>query len=238
MARPVYYAYTDALAQAQGLAQQVAALLRHAVAAQGSAVLAVSGGRSPVAFFEALAALDLPWEHVEVRLADERLLPPEHSDSNAGLVRRHLLQGKAAAAHWCGLVAEDAGPKLHTPEGRAACLQGALHAYRRPDVLILGMGEDGHTASLFADAPQLEEALSLTTPTLVLTSPQSAPYERIGMSLNAIAAATHVIMAIQGASKWQVLREALASGAPNPCFPVSCVVYHPQIYPQIYYTVS
>ena len=103
-----YFAYPDAAAQAQGLAQAVAALLRHHINSQDYAVLAVSGGRSPIAVFEALSQIELPWHKVTITLVDERWVPAHHADSNGALVRRHLLQHHAALAQWQPLVAENA----------------------------------------------------------------------------------------------------------------------------------
>ena len=97
---------------AQTLAADVAARLRQAIAARGRAVLHVSGGQSPVALFEALRGQALPWQLVEVSLADERVVPADHPDSNARLVRTHLLQGPASCARFLPLVP----PSLALPE--------------------------------------------------------------------------------------------------------------------------
>ena len=102
---------------AQALAVRVADALREAIAVRGQATLVVSGGRSPVSFFEALAQQDLPWAQVRVSLADERWVPVNHAGSNEGLVRRHLLQGPAAEAHFIGLY-QVAGNLIKTDEMR------------------------------------------------------------------------------------------------------------------------
>ena len=234
MTTPTYFAYPDAAAQAQGLAHTVAALLRHHINTQGRAVLAVSGGRSPVAFFEALSQVDLPWCQVMVTLVDERWLPGSHADSNGALVRRHLLQHHAAAAQWRPLVAEDAGEAFfRQPDNIAASVQVALNDYVQPDVVLLGMGDDGHTASLFPQAPQLAAALAADAPALLHTSPITAPHPRISLSLGAIAAAANVLLAIGGAGKRRVLRQALAAN--SAALPVGLVLNHPHVYPHIHY---
>src|SRR5690606_21465245 len=97
------HTHADARVLAEALAGQVAEALRTAVDERGRALLVVSGGRSPVAFFECLARQELPWARVQVSLADERWVPPTHADSNEALVRRHLLQGPAAQATMLGL---------------------------------------------------------------------------------------------------------------------------------------
>ncbi|RRX85024.1 6-phosphogluconolactonase, partial [Pseudomonas aeruginosa] len=93
----------SAAEQARGLAAEVAGRLRSALAEQGQALLVVSGGRSPVAFLEALSEEPLDWSRITVSLADERWVPESHADSNAGLVRRHLLRGEAVKARFIGL---------------------------------------------------------------------------------------------------------------------------------------
>lgn len=85
---------------AETLAQAVAQNLRDALAKQDRATLAVSGGKSPIAFFQALNQIELDWARVNITLVDERLVPTQHTDSNTGLVRQYLLQNKAQAAKW------------------------------------------------------------------------------------------------------------------------------------------
>lgn len=212
--------FDDAAAQAVALAQAVAQALRGAVARKGGAVLAVSGGRSPVAFFECLSREDADWARVTVTLADERLVPPQHDDSNGRLVCAHLLQNRAAAAAWLPLV--DGETDTACPE---TALAQAQARFRQPDVAVLGMGEDGHTASLFPQAPQLAGAVSPDAPPLVHTTPVTAPHERVGMSLNALLAADTVLLAIQGGAKYAVYRQAAAGR--TPALPVSLLLNHP-----------
>ena len=134
---------------AEGLALKVAKQLSDAIDARGTATLVVSGGRSPVAFFQHLAKQTLDWSNVVVTLADERWVPVEHADSNAGLLKRYLLQGPAAKAQFLSLYSATANLE------QAAEQADRLLAELPPiDVLILGMGDDGHTASLFPEQPE------------------------------------------------------------------------------------
>ena len=155
-ARPAEHTADGAETLARDLADITAARLRAAVSARGAASLVVSGGRTPAPMFRALRACELPWERVTVTLADERWVPADAADSNERMVRAELLQGAAAAARFVGLV--NAAP---TPEAGRAATDAALRAIPRPfDVVMLGMGNDGHTASLFPDAPALAAALA------------------------------------------------------------------------------
>ncbi|WNW13605.1 6-phosphogluconolactonase [Pseudomonas sp. DTU_2021_1001937_2_SI_NGA_ILE_001] len=197
--------FDDAVQLAEALAAHVAERLRQAIASQGRATLVVSGGRSPVAFFERLANQPLDWAQVVVTLADERWVPSEHPDSNAALVKRHLLQGPAAAARFVD---------LYNP---AASLEEAAEQTDRVlaelppiDVLVLGMGDDGHTASLFPASPNLREALNLgdARRCLPMLAP-SAPHQRLTMTRSLLASANHTIVSIAGPSKLDTLRTAL-----------------------------
>ena len=194
--------FTSPASAADALARQVAADLALAIRNRQHAVLAVSGGRSPVAFFEALSAEPLDWSRVTVTLVDERLVPDSHADSNAALVRKHLLQGNAADAVFLPLVvsAEDA----------QTVLAQASTKWQTPDVVILGMGDDGHTASLFPAAANLAQGLAPQNPdALIAIVPPAAPHTRISMTLAELLRSGKLYLAIAGNSKRRVLDEAL-----------------------------
>ncbi|WP_325918291.1 6-phosphogluconolactonase [Pseudomonas frederiksbergensis] len=191
---------------AQSLALSVAQQLRAAIEAKGAATLVVSGGRSPVAFFQHLAKEALDWSKVVVSLADERWVPVEHADSNAGLLKRYLLQGAAAKAQFLSLYSASANLE-------AAAEQADRRLAELPpiDVLILGMGDDGHTASLFPGSPNLAEALDQNGvrrcwPMLAPT----VPHQRLTMSRALLASATHKVLSISGQSKLTTLNAAVA----------------------------
>ena len=151
------HTFTEASALATGLAQDVAERLRGAIKAKGQATVVLSGGRSPVPFLEALSGQSLDWSKVVVSLADERWVPVEHADSNAGLLRRHLLKGEAAKARFVGLYRA-----ADTLDAAAEAADRALVDLPPIDVLVLGMGDDGHTASLFPASPQVRAGLQRT----------------------------------------------------------------------------
>lgn len=223
--------FADEAAMSQALAAQVVASLHAALQVRAQASLIVSGGRSPVPFFEALAVLALDWPRVTVSLADDRWLPPEHEDSNVRLVRAHLLQGAAAAARFVPLV-QDAP----TPEQGLAAAQQAFAGVPQPaDVIVLGMGEDGHTASLFPCAAETAQAMDTTLPApLAAVHPRSAPYARITLTLRALLAARQRILTIKGARKRAVLEAAAASGDVLR-YPVAALLRQPDAPLQLYY---
>ncbi|OLS59152.1 6-phosphogluconolactonase [Pseudomonas putida] len=188
------------------LATDVAGRLRTAIAGQGRATLVVSGGRSPVAFFQALAQEALDWSKVTVSLADERWVPVEHADSNEGLLRRHLLTGNAAKARFVGLYRSAA-----SLDAAAEAAEQALAELPPIDVLVLGMGDDGHTASLFPASPNLADGLSLLSKRrcLPMLAP-SVPHQRISLTRRLLATAGFTVLSVQGAGKLATLRAALA----------------------------
>ena len=222
----------NAAASAQALADAVAQNLRDTLATQPRATLAVSGGKSPIAFFQALSRQDLDWARVNITLVDERIVPINHADSNTGLVRQHLLQHRAAAAQWLPLIDDAASEgSLKNP---ADAITFALRHYVQPDVLVLGMGGDGHTASIFPQAPQFADAVRADYPQPLLhTSPITAPYERISMTLAAIEATPHVYLAISGADKRRVYDAA--TQAQSAQYPISYVLHSQKVNAHVFY---
>lgn len=191
---------------AQSLAENVAKALKLAVQTQGTASLVVSGGRSPIDFFEALSRLPLDWRKVQVSLADERWVTPDDAASNEGLLRRHLLQNEAASAQLIGLY--HAAETLE--EAARLAGEGLAHLKQPIDVLVLGMGDDGHTASLFPDSPLLADALHEDCSERCL--PMRAPVEpaqRITMTYPLLTSARLRCLAIQGTAKLVTLRQAI-----------------------------
>lgn len=223
--------YENAAASAQAQADFVTAALQAALDKKGSAVLAVSGGRSPIAFFEALSQKDLDWANIGIGLVDERIVPTTHPDSNTGLVREYLLKNKAAAATWIAMVEDGKSETELQPDAVTAY---ALKQYKQPDVLVLGMGGDGHTASLFPQAPQLQTGIDLNNGTPLLhTTPVTAPHERVSMTLRAIADTPDVLLAIGGAEKKAVFDKAAA--APDSNYPVSLILNHEGVNCHVFY---
>lgn len=214
--------HTSAEALADALALAVAAALRQAIAERGQATLVVSGGRSPIAFFDALAQQALPWQRVLVSLADERWVPVNHASSNEALVRRHLLRGPAAEARFLGLY-----QVANSLEQAAELADQALAELPPIDVLVLGMGDDGHTASLFPGSPNLDLALQADCPRRVLPmQAPNAPAQRLSLTLALLAGARLPLLAIQGPAKLATLRAALA-GDEVASMPIRALLHSP-----------
>lgn len=198
-----YFFNADALNQR--FADDVAALLRDAIAMRGVATLVVSGGRTPQGFFHALANKELPWQHVTITLADDRFVPLSHQASNERLVRESLLISHASAATFVSLYADVA-----TAELAVDTLNQRVAALPTFDVVILGMGEDGHTASLFPCSQELAQGLADDAPDVLATNPTSAPHQRISFSRRRLQDARQVFLHLVGHSKLEVLQQAAA----------------------------
>jgi 6-phosphogluconolactonase len=192
------------------LAIQIAAILNAGIAARGLASLVVSGGRSPVKFFGHLRAQAVEWNRVCVALGDERWVEPSDSNSNERLVRDVLLKDRAAAARFLGL--KNAAP---TPDLGAVSAWETFARVPRPfDAVMLGMGDDGHTASLFPRSPNLMKALNpeASAGCIGMWAP-TPPQPRLSLNLTALLDARRIVVLIEGDSKWQTLLAARGSGA-------------------------
>lgn len=213
-------AFPDAETLAHALATQVAERLRARCIRDGAAALAVSGGRTPARFLEVLSAAPLAWDKVTVTLVDERWVPESSPRSNAALVRRHLLQGAAAAAHFLPLYWG-----AETPEaGLAEISQAAARLPLPFACVVLGMGDDGHTASFFPAGEGLEAAVRPDTRDLIAVVRAPAAGEpRVTFTLPPLLAADQIFLHIEGPAKRAVLATALGEG-PIADMPIRAVL--------------
>lgn len=194
-------------AVAAALAAAVSVFLKGRLEQADRASLVVSGGSTPVPFFRALAEAELAWSRVDILLADERWVPETDPASNTALVRRHLLRSRAAEANYIPLKSA-AG----TPEQGLEPVQRALASLPLPiDVLVLGMGQDGHTASLFPDAPELPLAMDPETEQRVAAmTPASQPQRRVTLTLPVLRQARFLALHLRGRDKLDTLARACA----------------------------
>ena len=208
----------DADAAPAFIADRIERNLVAAIAARGGATLAVSGGKSPIDFFHALSSRQIAWDKVTVTLVDERWVPPTDPDSNERLVADHLLRDAAAAARFVGLKNERPDPSA----GQPLC-EAAIGALDRPfDVTVLGMGEDGHTASLFPGARELGAGLTTAALTLAVTPPDAA-HARMSLSLAALLDSRLILLPLTGPEKLRVYRDALGDG-PIEAMPIRAIL--------------
>ncbi|ASY61763.1 6-phosphogluconolactonase, eukaryotic type [Sinorhizobium sojae CCBAU 05684] len=194
---------------AEALAHAVGARLEAAVKSRGNASIAVSGGSTPKAFFQALSQRELDWAKVSVTLVDERFVPPESNRSNHGLVAANLLKNRAAEARFVPLYHDAA-----SAEEAAAKASAAVADLNSPfDVVVLGMGTDGHTASFFPGGTRLEEALDPATPRGVITMEADGAGEtRLTLTFSSLQDAGYLVLHIEGDAKKEVLARAEMPG--------------------------
>jgi len=212
--------FSSAQALQTQVASDIAAQLVRAIADRGEAALLVSGGHSPAGLFEQLRKQALDWSRVSIALVDERWVEPTEAGSNERMVREALLREGAAAARFFGL--KNPAP---SPELGAAAAWKALAPMPRPiDVTVLGMGDDGHTASLIPGSPNLKTALDLEVPGgyIGMYSP-TAPHARLSLNLSAILDSRRVLIFLLGEAKWRTYTAACAPG-PVEEMPVRAVL--------------
>ncbi|MEO0487670.1 MAG: 6-phosphogluconolactonase [Pseudomonadota bacterium] len=185
------------------LANRIAGDLKNCLFQHEHASFVVPGGTTPGPIFDSLCAAALDWDRVHVMLSDERWVPESSGRSNTRLIRERLLQDRAAAATYVPLYAD-----FPTPEEGMGVLEPALLKELPISVLLLGMGADMHTASIFPGADRLEEALAPDAPILVPMRAPGAPEPRVTLSARVLAGAmtTHVV--ITGAEKREALERA------------------------------
>lgn len=226
------HSFTDCQSLAVALAERVAERLREGIAERGSALLAVSGGSTPRHFFEHLSREVLDWSKVQVTLADERWVPETNERSNAGMVKALLLQHAASAAKLVPLYAD-----APTPEAGLATVRARMASLALPfDVVVLGMGNDGHTASFFPGGDRLPEALDTTTTVRVLPMrAEGAGEPRITFTLSALLDTRSLFMHIEGEAKRQMLADARLGLGEAANFPVRAVLTQQRVPVAVYW---
>jgi len=185
------------------LAAELGEILESAIEARRAAALVVSGGTSPAPMFRQLRERCLDWSKVTIVPSDERDVPLDHLDRNERMIREELLQGPAAGATLCSLIPP-----------------GSLPAHF--DATVLGMGDDGHTASLFPQSPDLPAALESTAPLARLRAPH-LENDRVSLTPRALLASTRIFLLMFGENKRRVYEQALRDG-PVSGYPVRVIL--------------
>ncbi len=214
------------------LVAHVSVQLRRGVEKKGEAVLAVSGGSTPQPIFTALAQQPLPWQDITITLVDERWVNPSDAASNELLVRDYLLCNWAEKANFVPLKTDhlqpvDAVPAVHT---RLAALPSPF------DVVMLGMGVDGHTASFFRHSEEYARAVALegNAHCCGITLPAGI-HARMTLTLPTILRAHQIVFHLTGEKKWQLLHDALSGKGDE--LPVSRVIHQTQTPVSVYHCV-
>ena len=213
------------------LTARIGNTLIDAINTRGCASLAVSGGTTPVPMFEALSRVDLAWDKVVISLVDERWVDVSAHDSNENLVRSHLLKNKAAAARFIGMKTA----ALTVDEGEKECAERLQSIPMPYDILVLGMGGDGHTASLFPGAEKLVSAVDMSSGCICMgIAPVTAPNERMTLTLPAILNSRDIILHISSEEKRKVYEKAMSEG-PLAEMPVRFVLQQARVPVTVYW---
>ncbi len=233
-----WYEYSTREAQGEALAEQVAAQLLSAIQQKGQASLAVPGGTTPHFFLRALAQQSLPWSDVTLTLTDERQVPMNHERSNARLIK-HCFLDEVPHVHFiplCNAHTENSKP-LSNANLQEECQ--LLNQHLPLQVCVLGMGTDGHTASLFPKAKQLESALDLNNkhPLSVIEAEQIEE-PRISMALASIINAQCIHVLIHGEKKREVWEQVIADDSVEALYdmPIRAVLKYAQHKLCVHYT--
>ena len=192
--------YKDHEQQANYLATTVAKQLGDALTTNNKAALAVPGGTTPAPFLNALSRQALDWQQVSITLGDERQVPAENERSNAKLLQDNFLHA----------VPDVRFQPLYTETEDLASISAALQTHCLPlDVCVVGMGTDGHFASLFPAAKNLVQGLDPTnTDVLIEVTADNIPEPRLSLTLAAILQSGHIHLLITGSEKKKVLEQA------------------------------
>lgn len=229
---PLLRRFPDHESLVTALCARVSGGLRAALAVRPVASLLVPGGRTPAAFLDHLSQASLDWSRVTVGLTDERWVPPADAASNERLLRTHLLRDAAAHARVLGLVND-----APDPAAGAALAWRRLGAIPRPlDAVVLGMGEDGHFASLFPDDPASLAGLDpAAAPACIAVHAPAAPAQRVSLNLAALLQSRELFLLVTGERKWALIEEALGA-APSRNLPVSALLLQRSVPLTVYWS--
>lgn len=200
--------FTELPALVETLAADIAAILARAVDARGGASFVVTGGATPAPLYRALAETQAPWSEVTITLSDERWVAPDDPASNEAMVRRELLSGLPGKARFV---------PLKTAHARAAeavsAVEAAIAEMPRPfDVCLLGLGADGHLASLFPGEPMRADVLVQA----VMAPNAAGAVERLSLSMGALRTSRRIVLLFTGAAKLAAYRAARDNLAETP----------------------
>jgi len=217
MSLPMIETFESREALYDAAAGLLVASLTTAVAENGKAGFAATGGTTPAPVYERMSSLAAPWDKVTVTLTDERFVPPSDPSSNEGLVRRHLLKGEAASARFAPLFFDGLG----SDDAARAAESGVAKALPF-GVVVLGVGGDGHFASLFPGSTALAEGLDPATERVVIAVPAGAPapdLPRLSLTYAALTQTSLIVLLVTGQAKRDLLQAPV-----DPALPVAALL--------------
>ncbi|MFA7555354.1 MAG: 6-phosphogluconolactonase [Spongiibacteraceae bacterium] len=227
--------FDDKKSMFAALLEECKTLLHKAINENGQATLLVSGGGTPKPLYQALSRLDIDWEKVTVALVDERWVDSDHPSSNEALIKNNFLQNKAVAASLIGMKTTD----VSAADGQQRCEQAYQQLNKPFDLTILGMGPDGHTASLFPLSKGLHSALDekninlCTAITATASEVTGVLTERMSLTLNGLLQSKQLHLLITGEDKLAVYKNALLK--PDAMLMPISAVLHQQKIPVVVY---
>jgi 6-phosphogluconolactonase len=187
--------------------RKIVKLLRDGIEENGRASLVVSGGRTPAELFNSLSKANLEWDKIDITLADERWVENADDASNEKMLRAKLLINNAANANFIPLKTQHSD----ATDAVLTCTANLQKIHTPFDVLILGMGEDGHTASLFPCSEQISQGLDLESGNVfIAVQPTTAPNQRMSLTLPALLNSNQIFLHLTGESKKDVLQTVLS----------------------------
>lgn len=202
----IVHAFSEQKALIEALSQSILTDLQKAIDEKGKASLLVSGGSTPKPLFEKLSKAVFVWDKVSIGLCDERWIDTSREESNEHFVKKYLLKDEVAKANFIGMYEED----IDIYAAQKVCsekMQKILYPF---DVLILGMGNDAHTASLFPENQKLEEAFDPKNKNFCIAiEPMTAPFLRMSLTLRAILSAKKIYIHFEGKEKIAVYKEVI-----------------------------
>lgn len=209
--RPQWHVQSDAAGMAAALSEHLQQLSREAIANHGSVRIGLAGGTTPMAAYADFATADMPWPQVRLALIDERCVPLSDAQSNERAIAAAFAAVHAQLGAWQGLYTDAANP--------ATAADDAVRAFGLPlDITVIGMGTDGHIASLFVESPDYEPAMDAATDRVVLPMRFDAAdgkTDRLSFTLPSLLQTRRVLFCISGVDKRDVLERSLDGRAPH-----------------------
>jgi 6-phosphogluconolactonase len=221
--------FETGVAMAEALASAIAEALLRTIAETGSAGLILSGGRTPERMFDELSRFRLPWNRVKITLADERLVPATDPESNERLLRDHLLAREAQAAVFIPLWQGEGDPV-------ESAIEAVCNMERPFAMVVLGLGEDGHIASLFLGIPDLARALDPAADlTAIFVPGQASRRPRVSLTVATLLDARRIALSFTGEAKRRVFESALDPGAVED-LPVRAILRQTKVPVDVYWS--